>query len=280
MTNTLLSKDYENAYNRKKSNAESRGIGFHLSQKDYIAIMKSREVFTCGYTQRKMVMHRGFDHADYPELDRINPDKAYRRANVIFCTKYVHGLKTKYVEMETSRKGLSHQDLCVIRSIEKTLNQSEILEQRLKPYQEIFDKIDQRHAEEQAKETQRVERQEASDKQKKINKVKAQMDEQRALADHYSNIYDLFKNMGLQYGLSFKEHRDKLRISRSALSKVKFTSLEDKYLWIPDKVTVGGKGIVEKGDFIVCFKDESELLDKLSQTGNLKTIALNALKHI
>lgn len=176
-------------------------------------------------------------------------------------------------------KGIG-EDAHIIQRILKVLENQDMIDQRMKPYQDIYNKIDQRHTEEQAKETQRVERQEASDKQKKINKVKAQMDEQRALADHYSNIYDLFKNMGLQYGLSFKEHRDKLRISRSALSKVKFTSLEEKYLWIPDKVTVGGKGIVEKGDFIVCFKDESELLDKLSQTGNLKTIALNALKHI
>ncbi|AGG57863.1 hypothetical protein VPBG_00091 [Vibrio phage helene 12B3] len=197
----------------------------------------------------------------------------------MFCTSHVNKLKADYIEACKSMKGIG-EDAHIIQRILKVLENQDMIDQRMKPYQDIYNKIDQRHTEEQAKETQRVERQEASDKQKKINKVKAQMDEQRALADHYSNIYDLFKNMGLQYGLSFKEHRDKLRISRSALSKVKFTSLEEKYLWIPDKVTVGGKGIVEKGDFIVCFKDESELLDKLSQTGNLKTIALNALKHI
>ncbi|AGN51562.1 HNH endonuclease [Vibrio phage eugene 12A10] len=278
MSNIITEAELTRMFHNKANNCKQRLIRWDFSLEEFIALFKMRSVLTCFYTDRKFNL-RDYNSKDYPSLERINSNLPYSKLNTVFCTVHVNKLKADYIETDKSTKGLG-EDIHVIQRIKKVLDNPYMIEQRLKPYQEIFDKIDQRHAEEQAKETQRVDRQEASDKQKKINKVKAQMDEQRALATHYSNIYDLFKNMGLQYGLSFKEHRDKLRISRSALSKVTFTSLEEKYLWIPDKVTVGGKGIVEKGDFIVCFEDESELLDKLSQTGNLKTIALNALKHI
>jgi len=278
MSNIITEAELTRIYHSKKNSAKQRLINWEFSLEEFIALFKMRSVLTCFYTDRKFNL-RDHNSKDYPTLERLDSSGCYSKTNTVFCTKHVNTLKANYIEADKSTKGLG-EDIHVIQRITKVLDNPDMIKQRLKPYQEIFDMIDQRHAEEQAKETQRMERQEASDKQKMINKVKAQMEEQRALATHYSNIYDLFKNMGLQYGLSFKEHRDKLRISRSALSKVTFTSLEDKYLWIPDKVTVGGKGIVEKGDFIVCFKDESELLDKLSQTGNLKTITLNALKHI
>ncbi|CAL9966207.1 HNH endonuclease [Vibrio phage F99] len=279
MSNIITEEELTRLYYNKQNNSKQRQIPFLLTLEEWIAIYRMRPTLRCAYTDRQFNL-RSTSSDDYPSLERIDSTtKGYERGNICFITSKVNRLKADYIEAGKSTKGIG-EDAYIIQRIKKVTENPDMLAERLKPYQEIFDKIDQRHAEEQAKETQRVERQEASDKQKKINKVKAQMDEQRALATHYSNIYDLFKNMGLQYGLSFKEHRDKLRISRSALSKVKFTSLEEKYLWIPDKVTVGAKGIVEKGDFIVCFKDESELLDKLSQTGNLKTIALNVLKHI
>ena len=278
MSNIITEAELTRMFHSKKNTCKQRLVNFSLTLEEWISLYKLRPVLRCAYTDRPFNL-RDSKSDDYPSLERCDPTRGYERGNICFITVKVNALKNKVMDLGLSTKGLG-EDAHIIGRMKKVIDNPAALEQRLKPYQEIFDKIDQRHAEEVAKETQRVERQEASDKQKKINKVKAQMDEQRALATHYSNIYDLFKNMGLQYGLSFKEHRDKLRISRSALSKVKFTSLEEKYLWIPDKVTVGGKGIVEKGDFIVCFKDESELLDKLSQTGNLKTIALNALKHI
>ncbi|AUR94345.1 hypothetical protein NVP1193O_214 [Vibrio phage 1.193.O._10N.286.52.C6] len=278
MSNIITEAELTRMFHNKKNNSEQRLLEFSISIEEWLAIYRMRPTLRCAYTDRQFNL-RSTIHDDYPSLERISETQGYVRGNICFVTSKVNRLKSQVIENGMSTKGLG-EDAHIVQRIKKVIDNPDMLAERLKPYQEIFDKIDQRHAEEQAKETQRVERQEASDKQKKINKVKVQMDEQRALATHYSNIYDLFKNMGLQYGLSFKEHRDKLRISRSALSKVTFTSLEDKYLWIPDKVTVGGKGIVEKCDFIVCFKDESELLDKLSQTGNLKTIALNALKHI
>ena len=270
MSNIITEAELTRMYHSKKNSCKQRLIEFSISLEEWLAIYRMRPTLRCTYTDRPFNL-RSTTHDDYPSLERCCSTKGYERGNICFITSKVNHLKSQVIENGMSTKGLG-EDAHIVARMKKVIDNPSVLEQRLKPYQEIFDKIDQRHAEAQAKETQRVERQEASDKQKKINKVKAQMDEQRALADHYSNIYDLFKNMGLQYGLSFKEHRDKLRISRSALSKVKFTSLEEKYLWIPDKVTVGGKGIVEKGDFIVCFKDESELLDKLSQTGNMKII--------
>ena len=278
MSNIITEAELTRMFHNKKNNSEQRLIPFTLTLEEWLAIYRMRPTLCCAYTDRQFNL-RTTNNDDYPTLERVDSTKGYERGNICFITSKVNRIKADYIETGKSTKGIG-EDAYIVQRIRKVIDNPYMLEARLLPYQEIFDKIDQRHEEEVAKVTQRVERQEASEKQKKITKVKAQMDEQRALADHYSNIYDLFKNMGLQYGLSFKEHRDKLRISRSALSKVKFTSLEEKYLWIPDKVTVGGKGIVEKGDFIVCFKDESELLDKLSQTGNLKTIALNALKHI
>ncbi|AUR91537.1 coil containing protein [Vibrio phage 1.161.O._10N.261.48.C5] len=278
MSNIITESELIRMYHSKKSNCKHRLVDFSLTLEEWISLYKLRPVLRCAYTDKAFNLRDS--KSDYfPSLERCDPTRGYERGNICFIAAKVNTLKNKVMDLGMSTKGLG-EDAHIVARMKKVIDNPEKLAERLKPYQEIFDKIDQRHAEEQAKETQRIERQEASDKQKKINKVKAQMDEQRALADHYSNIYDLFKNMGLQYGLSFKEHRDKLRISRSALSKVTFISLEEKYLWIPDKVTVGSKGIVEKGDFIVCFQDESELLDKLSQTGNLKTIALNALKHI
>ena len=272
--------DYINAYKSKKASAKSRGIDFELTQEYYIALMKMRPTMTCFYSGRKFVMDKGSTHQDFGTLERLDPLSGYTVSNTVLCTHYCNGLKEKYIEKETSRKGITETQMNVLKTIEKTLNMSGVREERLQPYQDLYNKADQRKKEVEQKEVHRIQRDEALEKQKKVIKVKAQMEEQRALATHYGKIYDLFESMGLQYGLSFKDHRDRFRISRSALSKVKFKTLEDKYLWIPDKVTVGGKGIVEKGDFLVCFKEESELLDKLSQSGNLKTVALNVLKHI
>jgi hypothetical protein len=275
--NTLLNKDYENAYTRKKANAESRGIGFELSQEDYIAIMKSRDVFTCGYTQRKMVMHRGFDHADYPELDRINPDAPYSRDNVIFCTKYVHGLKTKYVEMETSRKGLSHQDLCVIRSIEKALNQPEILQQRMKPYQEIYDKIDQRKKEQEDKVERKEKLTEERKEMQRQQKIKEQAKEQHDLAKAYVEMFEQFEKLGVVFEVSIKEFRDMVRITRCKISKVKFDNIWDKHLYVIDKTKP-----ITKDNLLIVKKNVQEALDHLSQGDMivLKTSMLNALKHV
>lgn len=280
MTNTLLNKDYEHAYERKKKDSEERGIGFELSLQEYTAIMKARDVFTCGYTQRKMVMHRGFDHKDYPQMDRIDENKSYNHHNIIFCGAHVHKLKTEYVELGKSRKGLSHEDLCMIRSIEKVLNQPDVLEKRLQPYQEIFDKVHQREQEKEDKEMAHKANLEACEKAKCINEAKAKADEQLALSKHYTMIMTMFEKMGLVYNLSIKQHRDVYRVTRCKISKQPFESMEDKFMWIPNKTTVMEKGMVDKDDFIVTHNNMRDVLDNLTNCGNLKIISLNVLKYI
>ena len=274
--NTLLDKDYQTAYNRKRGNAEDRGIGFELTLNEYVAIMKSRNIFTCGYTQRKMIMERGFDHSDYPQLDRINPNLSYSRSNVIFCTNYVHNLKTNYVEMEKSRKGLSHKDLCIIRSIEKTLNQVNILDQRLQPYYDIYNKIDQHNAEEEAKVERKVQLIKGRKELQLQQEIKEKAKDQFNLAKSYVEVFELFEKLGLVFEVSIKEFRDMYRISYCKISKVKFNKVSDKCMYVIDKSKP-----ITKDNLLVVSKNVQEALDHLSQgdTMVLKTSMLNVLKY-
>ena len=278
MSNIITESELTRMYHSKKNSCKQRLIHWEFSLEEFIALFKMRSVLTCFYTDRKFNL-RDHNSKDYPTLERIDDTKAYSKHNTVFCTKHVNTLKANYIEADKSTKGLG-EDIHVIQRIKKVLDNPDMIIQRLKPYQEIFDKIDQRHEEEVAKETQRVERQEASDKQKKINKVKAQMEEQRALASHYIKTVKCFEAIDVVYGLSIKDHRDKFRKQYCGLSGIKFGSLEEKLFWVPNIKSVKECGMVTKGDFIVTNESCMRTIDNLQQCGNLKTIALNALKHI
>ena len=278
MSNIITESELTRMYHSKKNSCKQRLIHWEFSLEEFIALFKMRSVLTCFYTDRKFNL-RDHNSKDYPTLERIDDTKAYSKHNTVFCTKHVNTLKANYIEADKSTKGLG-EDIHVIQRIKKVLDNPDMIIQRLKPYQEIFDKIDQRHEEEVAKETQRVERQEASEKQKKINKVKAQMDEQRALASHYIKTVKCFEAIDVVYGLSIKDHRDKFRKQYCGLSGIKFESLDEKLFWVPNIKSVKECGVVTKDDFIVTNESCMRTIDNLQQCGNLKTIALNALKHI
>ncbi|CAH9013597.1 putative coil containing protein [Vibrio phage 501E54-1] len=271
--NTLLDKDYEHAYNRKKENSLSRGVGFHLTKEEYIAIMKNREVLTCGYTQRKLVTHRGFDHQDYPEMDRIDPDKPYSKNNILFCCSYVHKLKTNYVELGKSRKGLSHKDLCILRSIDKVLNQPDILGERLKPYEVIYDRVAQRKQEVEQKvkkAEQKVIKQTEEEKQAKIAQ---KFKEQQHFAKYYHQKAEEFSKLGVVMQISIKEMRDILRITKDAITKEPFNDIWDKHLWVVDKTRP-----VARGNILVCKLNTQEALDHLSKGDSM--VLKTAMKNL
>lgn len=278
MSNIITEAELTRMYHSKKNTCKQRLVDFSLTLEEWISLYKLRPVLQCAYTDRPFNL-RDSKSDDYPSLERCDPTRGYERGNICFITVKVNALKNKVMDLGLSTKGLG-EDAHIVGRMKKVIDNPAALEQRLKPYQEIFDKIDQRHAEEQAKETQRIERQEASDKQKKINKVKAQMDEQRALASHYIKTVKCFEAINVVYGLSIKDHRDKFRKQYCGLSGIKFESLEEKLFWVPNIKSVKECGIVTKDDFIVTNESCMRTIDNLQQCGNLKTIALNALKHI
>ena len=176
---------------------------------------------------------------------------------------------------------MEEREIRIARSVQKVLSQPDVIKQRLKPYQEIFDKVAQREQEQLDKETRKQELSEACEKAKRVNEAKAKAEEQLTLSKHYTAISEeITKLTGMPYNLSVKVHRDVYRRGKDAITGEKFGSMEDKFLWIPDKVKVIDRGWIEKGDFIVVHRNTQELLDKLSVCGNLKLCALNILKHV
>lgn len=278
MSNIITEAELTRMYHNKKNNCHQRLIQWDFSLEEYIALYKMRSVMTCFYTDRKFNL-RDHNSKDYPTLERINSNLPYSKENTVFCTSHVNKLKADYIEADKSTKGIG-EDIHIIQRILKVLENGDMIEQRMKPYQDIYNKIDQRKEEEEAKVVQRIERKEASDKQKKINTLKLQMEEQRALSSHYIKTVKCFEALGLVYGLTWKNHRDKFRKNYCGLSGVKFETIEDKFFWVPNQGAVLESGIVTKDDFIVTTMEAQTLVDNLKGSGNMKTILLNTLKHI
>lgn len=288
MKTTLLDSDYTSAYERKKANSEKRNIQFLLTEAEYTAIMKARPTMVCGYTNQKFIMNKGSGHKSYPELDRIDPNKPYQKDNIIFCLKKVHKIKTDYVENNKSRKGMSHGNVCVLRSIEKLLSMNESMEARLAPYYEIYDKVTQREQElsQRTKKEEAVihakvlrEQKEAAEKVEEARKAKvvANAKAQLEIAEHFRRSYEEFEKLGLVFELTLKELRDRLRISKCAITGVQFTDTMDKHFWVIDKTKP-----ITKDNLVVCKKNVQESLDYLSGGDNmiLKTAMLNVLKKV
>ncbi len=280
MKNTLLDKDYENAYNRKKKNSEERGVGFEFSLEEYTAIMKARSSFKCGYTGRDMVVDKGFNHKDYPEMDRVDENKGYSRNNILFCCSSVHKLKTEYIELGKSRKGLSHKELCILRSIDKVLKQPEVLAARQQPYHDVFNKALARKAELQAKEEQAIKKLEEQERNAQLETIQAKLKEQQIMSQHYLDITKTLSKMGLVSNMTFKQFRDKFRVKNDQLTGKPFNSYDEKFLWIPNKKDVMLKKTVEAKDFVVVHIETQKLVDNVLNHGNMKTIMKNTLKHL
>ncbi len=287
--------DYKNAFTRKKENSIKRGIQFLLTEQEYTAIMKARSSLVCGYTNQKFVMDKGPSHKSYPEMDRIDPNKPYEKSNIIFCLSKVHKIKTDYVENNKSRKGMSHGNVCVLRSIEKLLSMWEYMERRLAPYYEIYNKVAERQQELADKDLRGQQKlREAAERVIKLEQVKAQEEEQNAamalevkikakfdkqleIAEHYTQTYKMFSDINTTYQLTIKEHRDMIRRNSCALSGEKFNTTSEKYMWVVDKSLP-----LTKDNLKVCLKKYADCIDFLAKGDNirLKTVMLSTLKFI
>ncbi len=281
MTKILTDESIRHAYDRKVESCKSRNIVWSLPYDYYRMLLRSRPTMVCFYTGKQFDLRKtGIDA--YPTLDRIDPALGYTVENTVLCHKLVNDIKNDYWETGFGMaKGMAENHIRIYRSIEKVMSQPELMQERMKPYQELQSKVETRIQADLDKQTRKQELSEACEKAKRVNEAKAKAEEQLTLSKHYTAISEeITKLTGMPYNLSVKVHRDVYRRGKDAITGEKFESMEDKFLWIPDKVKVIDRGWIEKGDFIVVHRNTQELLDKLSVCGNLKVSALNILKHV
>lgn len=276
---TYTEKDYTLAYERKRESSIKRNIEFELTLEEYTAIMKARPNLTCGYTGKPFNM-KSSSHKDYPELDRLCPNSPYSKGNILFVRRCVHKLKTDYIENQRSRKGLGHQNVCMLRSVEKVLNQPNVLEEALKPYHDIYTKVEERMKELSEREVKQERISKEQEKQQTLTEIRNKIKTQAEQAKHYLDISKGIEAMGLVYNVTTREHRDRFRIQSDALTKEPFKQHGDKFMWIPNQKEVLEKGWVGKDDFVVVHAETTKLVDSLRNTGNMKLTMLNALKHL
>lgn len=262
MTFTPSKQDYANAYANKVRNTKERGIEFNLTERQYISFLMSRHTMKCMYTNRPFVMDKGSNHPDYPELDRVDPNRPYELGNVVFVGRYVHGLKTKYVELERSIKGLSQKDAQIYRTICKTLEMRSVLEERMQPLYEITEKLEMheaKEAEQREKEQQEKQNQEILDQEERR---RAMYKSQHDIAAAYSKFFMMFDRLQITFELTIKEFRDKFRRTTCSVTGVEFDSYEDKWVWVIDLTLP-----VTASNIVVCKKEASESLDRIRAMG-------------
>lgn len=276
---TYTEKDYTLAYERKRESSIKRNIEFDLTLEEYTAIMKARPNLTCGYTGKPFNM-KSSSHKDYAELDRVDPNMGYLKHNIIFVRKCVHKLKTDYIENQRSRKELGHSNVCMLRSVEKVLSQPNVLEEALKPYHDIYRKVEERMQELEQRDQKKIEMDKEQQKQDKLTEIRNKIKSQAEHAKHYLDISKGIESMGLVYNVTTREHRDRFRIQADALTKEPFKQHGDKFMWIPNQKEVIEKGWVGKDDFVVVHAETTKLIDSLRNTGDMKLTMLNALKHL
>lgn len=276
---TYTEKDYTLAYERKRESSIKRNIEFELTLEEYTAIMKARPNLTCGYTGKHFNM-KSSSHKDYPELDRVCPNSPYSKGNILFVRRCVHKLKTDYIENNRSRKGMSHQNVCMLRSVEKVLNQPNVLDNALKPYYDIYSKVDDREQELIARESAQHQKEETLQHQVYLDEVKSRVELQREMSRHYLKVVEAMESCGVVYGLSMKEHRDLFRVTKDSITGKKFEKYSDKFLWITNKSKVLKTKVIEAGDFTVVGIETQALLDKMETLGDTKTILGNLVKKI
>lgn len=280
MTKILTDESIRHAFDRKVQSCEDRNITWTIPYDYYKMLMRSRSAMVCFYTNKPFDL-RDTTNDNYPTLERLD-NKGYSIDNTVLCSKIANQVKSEYIESGRGLvKDMGEKQVRIFRSVEKVLAQPDLMQSRMKPYEELYNKCLERVQEQQGKETRKQELSVACEKAKRVNEAKTKADEQLTLSKHYTAISEeITKLTGMPYNLSVKVHRDVFRRSKDAITGEKFESMEDKFLWIPDKKVVIDRGWMEKGDFIVVHRATQELLDKMSVCGNLKTVALNILKHV
>ena len=280
MTKILTDDMIKNAYENKKASCDKRNLTFNLSEDYYRILMRSREKMVCFYTGKPFNL-RDTNGDNYPSLDRINPSKGYTLDNTVMCTRIANEVKNDYIESGKGLgKNMTNKQINIYRSIDKVLNQPELMKERLLPYQEIQDKLSQKELEDVKKDTENTLKNEERIRQENIAKAKEKVELQREMARHYLKIVETLESCGKVYALSTKEHRDIFRVKRDQITGNYFKSHSDKFMWITNKNSVRDTGIVTAKDFIVVHADTQILLDNMEQIGDTKTILSNLIKRI
>tara|TARA_Y100001956_G_scaffold71746_1_gene76731 strand:+ start:348 stop:1190 length:843 start_codon:yes stop_codon:yes gene_type:complete len=270
----------KSAYENKKASCEGRNLTFELSEDYYRILMRSREKMVCFYTGKPFNLS-DTNGDNYPSLDRIDPSKPYTICNTVLSTRIANSVKNDFIENGKGLgKHMTTKQINIYRSIEKVLNQPELMKERFLPYQEIQENLRQKEYEELAKEAEAFRKNEELIRQENIDKAKEKMEVQREMARHYLKMVEVMETCDIVYALSTKEHRDIFRVKRDQITGKEFESYSDKFMWITDKKSVQDTGIVTAKDFIVVHVDTQVLLDKMEQLGDTKTILGNLIKRI
>ena len=270
----------KSAYENKKASCEKRNLTFEISEDYYRILMRSREKMVCFYTGKPFNLS-DTNGDNYPSLDRIDPSKPYTICNTVLSTRIANSVKNDFIENGKGLgKHMTTKQINIYRSIEKVLNQPELMKERFLPYQEIQENLRQKEYEELAKEAEAFRKNEELIRQENIDKAKEKMEVQREMARHYLKMVEVMETCDIVYALSTKEHRDIFRVKRDQITGKEFESYSDKFMWITDKKSVQDTGIVTAKDFIVVHVDTQVLLDKMEQLGDTKTILGNLIKRI
>ena len=270
----------KSAYENKKASCEGRNLTFELSEDYYRILMRSREKMVCFYTGKPFNLN-DTNGDNYPSLDRIDPSKPYTLCNTVLSTRIANSVKNDFIENGKGLvKNMNTKQINIYRSIEKVLNQPELMKERFIPYQEIQENLKQKEYEDLAKEAETFRKNEERVRQENIDKAKEKVELQREMARHYLKIVETLESCDIVYSLSTKEHRDIFRVKRDQITGNYFKSHSDKFMWITDKKSVQDTGIVTAKDFIVVHADTQVLLDKMEQLGDTKIILGNLIKRI
>ena len=280
MTKILTDDMIKSAYENKKASCENRNLTFELSEEYYRIIMRSREKMVCFYTGKPFNL-RDTNGDNYCTLDRINPSEGYTTSNTVVCSRIANQVKNNFHESGKGLgKNMTDKQINIYRSIDKVLNQPELMKERFIPYQEIQNKLKQKEREELAKGEEEFRKNEERVRQENITKAKEKVGLQREKARHYLKIVETLESCGIVYALSTKEHRDVFRVKRDQITGKEFDTYSEKFMWITDKKSVQSSGIVTAKDFIVVYSDTQVLLDNMEQLGDTKTILSNLIKRI
>lgn len=276
MTKILTDESIRHAYERKVESCKSRNIHWGIDYNYYKMLIRNRPVMVCFYTGKQFDMRKtGVDA--YPTMDRIDPSLGYTVENTVLCHKIVNDIKNDYWETGFGlSKGMKENHIHIYRSIEKVMSQGNLRDERMKPYQELYTKSIQREQEKEAKEMTHKANLEACEKAKRINEAKAKADEQLALARHYIDVAEEYKNLGMVLELTIKEFRDITRKNYCSFTKVYLGNLADKVFYVKD-----ADKPLNKDNLLVCSKEARADITSLTKSNpdNLKNL-MKALAKI
>ena len=279
MTKILTDDMIKNAYENKKASCDKRNLTFNLSEDYYRILMRSREKMVCFYTGKPFNL-RDTNGDNYPSLDRINPSKGYALDNTVMCTRIANEVKNDYIESGKGLgKNMTNKQINIYRSIDKVLNQPELMKERFTSYQEIQDNLSQKELEDVKKDAENAFKNEQRIRQENITKAKKKVELQREMSRHYLKMVATMEACDCVYGLTLKEHRDIFRVKRDQITGKEFDSYSDKFMWVPDKTSLMKTDILTAKDFIVVHAETAKLLDNMKALGDTKTILSNLIKR-